>query len=87
MTSQMLSGACCLAPPLLQARLRGSALLGGLAAPPPPWLPPASPCSVHCLSALPTLFRGPLIYAWLQRIRSAGLLEVFWVIYAGVGGS
>ena len=44
----------CPAPPLLQVRLEDFALPGGLAAPPPPWLPPASPCRVHCLSALPS---------------------------------
>ena len=43
-------------------------------------LPPASPCRVHHLSALPTLFHGPLVYAWLRRIRSASLLAIFWVI-------
>ena len=41
---------------------------------------PSSPCSAHCLSALPTLFPGPLIYTWPQRIHSASLLAVFWVI-------
>ena len=34
----------------------------------------------HRLSALPTLFCGPLVYAWLWRIRSASLLAIFWVI-------
>ena len=48
------------------------------AAPPPPWLLPASLCSVHRLSALPTLFCGPLVCTWLQRIHSASLLAVFW---------
>ena len=55
------------------------ALLGQRTAP-PPGLSPASPCSAHHLSALPTLFRGPLVCAWLQRIHSASLLVVFWVI-------
>ena len=49
------------------------------AAPPPPRLPPASLCSTHCLSALPTLFHGPLVYTWLQRVHSS-LLAVFWII-------
>ena len=43
-------------------------------------LPPASLWSAHRLSALPTLFRGPLICAWLRRIHSASLLVVSWVI-------
>ena len=47
------------------------------AAPPPPRLPPASPCSAHGISALPTLLNGPLVYPWLQRVRSASLLAVF----------
>ena len=50
--------------------------LAGLAAPPLPWLPPASLCSTHCLSALSTLFCGPLVYVWLQRVSSASLLVV-----------
>ena len=44
---------------------------------------PAPFCqSVECAPplALPTLFRGPLVYAWLQRVRSAHLRAVFWVI-------
>ena len=41
---------------------------------------PASLCSAHRLSALPTLFRVPLVYAWLWRVRSVSLLAVFWVI-------
>ena len=81
-TSQMLSRACCrntlcLAPPLLPARL--GALLGRQAAP-LPRLPPASPCSAHSLAALPTLFHGPLVCAWLRRLHSANPLAVFWVI-------
>ena len=77
-TFQMLSPACCQntlrpVPLLLQARLRGSALLCRWAGP-LPRLPPASPCSVHHLSTLPTLFRGPLVYAWLWKI----VLLVFW---------
>ena len=54
------------------------ALLGQQAAP-TPRLPPASPWSAHHLSVLPTLFRGPLICAWLRRLPSASLLVVFWV--------
>ena len=50
------------------------------AAPPLPQLPPTSPFSVQHLSALPTLFHGPLVCAWLQRVCSASLLVVFWVI-------
>ena len=51
-----------------------SGSLLGLQAAPPPRLPPASPWSSHHLSALPTLFRGPLVCAWLQKLRSAN----FW---------
>ena len=43
-------------------------------------LPPTSPWSAHCLAALPTLFRGPLVCVWLRRLRSANPLAVFWVI-------
>ena len=67
-------------PPAFASQTLGSALLGGLAAPPLPRLPPASPCSAHHLSTLPTLFHGPLFYSWLRRVRSASLLVVFWVI-------
>ena len=62
---------------LLPARLRASAWP---AAAPPPRLPPTSPWSAHSLTALPTLFCGPLICAWLQRLHSANPLAVFWVI-------
>ena len=48
--------------------------LAGRAASPPPWLPPASPRSAHCLFTLSTLFLWPLVYAWLQRVHSASLL-------------
>ena len=41
-------------------------------------LPPVR--AAHRLSALPTLFRGPLVCAWLRRLRSASVLVVFWVI-------
>ena len=61
------------------SQTQGLCLAGG----PPlrPWFPPASPCSAHRLAALlPTLFRGPLVCALLQRLRSASLLVVFWVI-------
>ena len=54
--------------------------LTGWAAPALSQLPPASLCSAHHLSALPTLFLGPLAYAWFWRVCSASLLEVFWVI-------
>ena len=74
-----------LAPPLSQARISGL-WLAWRAAPPLPRLPPASPCSTHCLSALPILFCGPLVYAWLRRVHSARLLVIFWVIQADVGG-
>ena len=47
---------------------------------PTPWLPSSRLCSMHHLSDLPTLFRGPLVYTWLQRVCSASLLAVFWVI-------
>ena len=66
------------APLLLQARLQGF-FFAWRAAPPPPRLPPACLYSMHCLSALPTLYRGPLVYAWLWRIcsaRSGGFLGV-----------
>ena len=65
--------------PLLQARLQGLCL-ARWAASPPPWLPHSSLCSTHCLSTLPTLFCGPLVYTWLWRVCSASLLVVFWVI-------
>ena len=64
----------------------GSGALLGRRAAPLPRLPPASPWSAHCLSALPTLFRGPLVCAWLRRLRSASFLVVFWVSKAGTGG-
>ena len=67
------------APPPLQARFWGLCH-AQWAAPPLLWLPPASPCSTHHLSALPILFHGPLVYACLQRVSSASLLVVFWVI-------
>ena len=31
-------------------------------------LPPSSPCSMHRLSALPNLFRWPLVHGWLWRV-------------------
>ena len=65
-------------PSAFASQTRGLCLAMG-AAPTLPQLPPASPCSVHRLSALPTLFRGPLVYAWLRRVRSAPLLVVIWV--------
>ena len=65
-------------PSASSSQTRGLRLEGGQA--PPPQLPPASPWSVHRLAALPTLFRGPLLCAWLWRLRSANLLAVFWVI-------
>ena len=49
-------------------------------------LPPASPWSAHRFSILPTLFCGPLVCAWLRRLRSASFLVVFWVSKAGTGG-
>ena len=55
------------------------------AAPPLPWLPPTSSRSMHCLSALPTLFCRPLVYACLRRVHSAslrwfsGLFRQLWV--------
>ena len=66
-------------PSAFASQTRGSALQGG-AAPPPPQLSPASLWSVHCLSALPTLFCGPLVYTWLQTVCSASLLVAFWII-------
>ena len=66
-------------PSAFASQTRGFCL-AGWAAPPPPWLPLASLCSAHCLSALPILFCGPLVYAWLQRVHYASLLVVFWVI-------
>ena len=74
----------CPAPPLLRVRL-GGLCLAGWAALPPPRLPPTSPCSMHRLSALPTLFRGPLVYTWLRRVRLlvswwfSGLFRQMWV--------
>ena len=56
----------------------GSAWLAGH--PSAPWLPPTSSWSAHHLAALPTLFRGPLVCAWLRKLRSASLLAVFCVI-------
>ena len=74
-TSQMLSRACCrnTLRPLCFCKPDLGALLGRQAAP-PPRLPPASPCSVHRLSALPTLFRGPLVCAGSRD----SILLVFW---------
>ena len=51
-----------LGPSAFASQTRGSAWPW---AAPPPQLPPASPCSAHCLSALPTFFHGPLVCAWL----------------------
>ena len=65
--------------PLCFCNPDSGALLGRRAAP-PPRLPPASPWSTHHLSALPTLFHGSLLCAWLRRLHSASLLVVFWVI-------
>ena len=65
-------------PSAFSSQTRGLCLAGEL--PLCPWLPPASPWSAHCLAALPTLFRGPLICAWLQRLCTTSLLVVFWVI-------
>ena len=70
-------------PSTFASQTRGSAWRR---AAPLPWFPPTSPCSTHRLSAIPTLFRGPLVCAWLRRLRSASLLVVFWFIKAGVGG-
>ena len=66
-------------PSAFASQTRGLCL-AGRASPPPPRLPLASPCSPSRLSALPTLFCGPLVYAWLQRVHSASLLVVCWVI-------
>ena len=67
-TFQMLSPACCSnilcpAPPLLQARLRGSASPAGH-----PFTPASSrqSCSAHCFTALPTFFRGRLVCTSLR---------------------
>ena len=65
------------APPLLQARLGGSACPAGC---PSTLAPSRQLWSAHCLSALPTLFLGPLVCVWFQRLRSASRLVVFWVI-------
>ena len=65
-------------PSAFTSQTRGLCLGGRL--PFLPRLPHTSPCSAHRLSALPTLFRGPLVCAWLQRLRSASLLVIFWVI-------
>ena len=65
-------------PSAFASQTQGFCLAGG-----PPLrrrLPPASLWSAHRLSALPTLFRGPLVCAWLQKLCSASLLAVFWVI-------
>ena len=65
--------------PLRFCKPDSGALLAQRAAP-LPRLPPASPWSAHRLTALPTLFRGPLVCAWLRRLRSANPLAFFWVI-------
>ena len=65
--------------PLCFCQPDSGSLLGWQAALQPP-LPPASPCSAHRLAALTTLFRGPLVCVWLQRLRSANPLTIFWVI-------
>ena len=60
--------------PSIFARQTQGLCLAGWAAPPPPRLPPASPCSVHCISALPTQFVGLL--STLGSVKS--VLLVFW---------
>ena len=61
-------------PSTFASQTGGSALPAGCPSTP---APSTSLCRAHCLSALPTLFRGPLVCAWLQRLCSANPLAVF----------
>ena len=71
---------CSPAPLLLQVSHGGSALPGQLPLHHPTSFPPIH--VVHTTSP-PFLPSSADVYAWLQRVHSASLLEVFWVIYLG----
>ena len=72
--SHLLSEHTSSGPSTFASQTRGLCLASGLP------LRPSSLPPVRGALTLSTLFRGPLICAWLRRIRSASLLAVFWVI-------